>query len=709
MKRVILDLRGLVLHGMYSKSGGYTMSRSDSNGETIPTAGHGVNKFLDVYLQRILEDVAPVNIIAVMEGKDSMARRCAVVPDYKKKNPSDERSPEFEDEVQKALSVCSRALLHLGAMVVDTPYLEGDDTVAFLVKTLKGELDVYTVDNDLLACHRPGVTFYVTDYNIGAPVEKTQYKGIDLEDMPPRLITLYKGLVGDTGDNIKGVTGVGEKAFHSLAASFGIDGLDQLAEIVDTKDWALLERAVAGSPESKPLAKVLAAKEQWRQSWFLAKLHPEWCEISFQGKTIRPNWQKRLPIFEKLEAELQRAEVGYRAEEFRAYCIQTWGFDLPTVQSLESSGIMTDIMTALHESPLVAYDYESYDTNKFECYREMKSDFVDSLSQKITGASFCFGPNSQYCFYVPVEHRDTQNVPMEYLESILKFCFDSPTRMVVHNNKFELTVGKLNFGWLPNRDVDDTRLAASYVDEEAPKGLKYLSQRFLNYKQASYSDVVPDGMDMSQMSMAETLDYGCDDSLVTAHLRILLATIAETEGTLEFLDTYESAYDYVHVDPFIKGIPINFPRLKELELEDAAAYEKAETRLRELLSAFAPWGETTNEGMNVLYSEALQIAKGKNDSAKSPKSVDVLEKNTWEKVLGLCRYSDHRPPVVTAGRQFMSDAARSIGLPAYRAHDLAPAKLEKWAQSLLDQAQEAGVDLTEQQQQFVTFCLAGGG
>jgi serine/threonine protein kinase len=52
---------------------------------------------------------------------------------------------------------------------------------------------------------------------------------------PVSLITLYKALVGDPNDNIKGVPRLGDKTFLKLLATYGIEGLEQLEQLIITR------------------------------------------------------------------------------------------------------------------------------------------------------------------------------------------------------------------------------------------------------------------------------------------------------------------------------------------------------------------------------------------------------------------------------------------------------------------------------------------
>ena len=83
MNRCILDLRGLALHAYYSDTPDSVVL--NANGDKVPSAGHGINAFIDIYLKPLLQRWNPIEMIAVLEGQDGNARRRAIVADYKSK------------------------------------------------------------------------------------------------------------------------------------------------------------------------------------------------------------------------------------------------------------------------------------------------------------------------------------------------------------------------------------------------------------------------------------------------------------------------------------------------------------------------------------------------------------------------------------------------------------------------------------------------
>jgi DNA polymerase-1 len=104
---------------------------------------------------------------------------------------------------------------------------EADDVIGTLAKHgVEAGVNVVVVsgDKDFQQLVRPGVWLLNPGRGGPASVEE-QWVGVENGSerlgVPPALVTDYLALVGDTSDNIPGVTGIGEKTAQDLVNSFG--------------------------------------------------------------------------------------------------------------------------------------------------------------------------------------------------------------------------------------------------------------------------------------------------------------------------------------------------------------------------------------------------------------------------------------------------------------------------------------------------------
>ena len=711
--RCILDLRGLVLHAYYSNKPGRATVRG-STGKDVPASEHGVSAFLDIYLNPILKRWAPVDIIVVGEGKDGNARRRAMHADYKNRPEQDADDAVAKQQKADCLKGVSRILMHLGCPLVNTPYCEADDTIAFLVDRLKGEKTVYTKDKDLLAL-ADRATLMIPDHATGEIRRVTKFEHREIrpdllianpedfqaiDSVPGWYVTLFKSIAGDRSDNYGGVKGMGPKAFHDLVHEVGLDGCEQLVEIVSKRDWAWLQSAAEGS---KLLTKLNSQRDEWSKGWELAKLRPEWCEQNWRGSYVRPQWTKRVPQRENLHKELRIHYQEDRIDDYEHLVVRQWLMDQDWLNTSQAS--LETELHAMSESSFLAFDYESYDTLKYEGFQKAKPGFVDVNSQDVTGASFCYGSNLNRCFYIPINHRDTANCEKGDIVELLQHVRDK--NLVAQNASFELVVSKNSLGY--EFDVDniphDTAITMSYVDEEEEAGLKKMSKAMLNYDQINYSQVVGPDQDMRDISGAEVLKYGCDDSIVTAHLFVLHRLILECEQTWDFYFENERHFAYTHIDPFIKGVPIDFERLSSLRQDDAAASAAAEARLREVLSERCQ--EVNEQGFETLWPEILSF-KAADAGARAQKKGEVVDKDALEarlyalkrEVHDACRYTPWSSPD-NLTPQLLSVATRAVGLAPYRYKSLSEKKVNDWCDSMDLQNEAMEGDYTDEQRELL--------
>lgn len=171
--------------------------------------------------------------------------------------------PRAADELISQIKESHNLLGTFGIKVIETPGWEADDIMATLahrfmnreslqVIVLSGDLDLLQVVQDnkvAVEVPKKGISNTVI-YNEAAVKERF--------GIPPDLLADFKGLTGDTSDNIPGVPGIGPKTAADLISRYGtLENLyEELTEIgisnqklqrklVEYKDQALLSKNLA--------------------------------------------------------------------------------------------------------------------------------------------------------------------------------------------------------------------------------------------------------------------------------------------------------------------------------------------------------------------------------------------------------------------------------------------------------------------------------
>ena len=679
---------------------------------TCPTTGKAVtpwkaaaNTFLDLYLEQVCTGQSL--LVALDSGCEY---RKSFWPEYKSNRVRADQSPLEKEQLQKFKQWTLDVMAAMGATLISVPGVEADDVLAWLASGEGVSGVLYTVDADLLQL--------VSD-DLAVNLKGELYTaGMSYKGLPTHLTSVAKSLVGDASDHYPGIKGFGPAALTKLIEEVGYDGLEELQEIVQTGDRESLEVAVGLSPECKTLRKVLDNWDAWCGQWRLAQLHPELCWKPRASKLVNATFKKRVPDAEALTAALREGGIEdklpewlERVPEAQLVLGADWDVMLPLIQQ------------GMKEGDLVAYDYESTDYNQIEGFRQAATnpDFVDVLSQTVSGVSFCFGEHRQHLIYVPVDHADTDNVPAEKVKALLAWIKDQKLQLVAQNYSFEGTLNQTNFGLVLD-NVHDTRIMMRYVDENASAHLKEMSKGLLGYQQDTYQetlynatasafhartglvlpqvqgiqsagdpgvrDAVSEGhfpdetacrnalaradevlpevtvTRMCDLTGEQVLRYGCDDSLVTAHLWDLLQLRLRLEHQWEHYCTHAVEPTQVLQSAYIAGARVNWALQKRLTEQD---HETVSTRMAELRAILEEHvtGEETEGCRSYLDAERKYMDRRLH---KENPSTARERLRAWEKkVRRSCAYVPYEefeemPKFAFTAKQ-VSAAAEAVGLP----------------------------------------------
>lgn len=206
----------------------------------------GVSGFLRsiAWVVRMLK---PTRVILVFDGKGGSIRRKDLYSDYKsgrsvntKFNRPDHISIDVDQELKnmsKQLVRLSEYLETLPVTVVSIDNVEADDVIAYMVTNVFNESKHVTImsdDKDFLQLIKDNVYVW-------RPIQKVLFTPkhvIDTFKVPPHNYIIYKVMIGDASDNIKGVNGIGKHSLVSLYPELLSDkpmDVDELIEITKLK------------------------------------------------------------------------------------------------------------------------------------------------------------------------------------------------------------------------------------------------------------------------------------------------------------------------------------------------------------------------------------------------------------------------------------------------------------------------------------------
>lgn len=577
MRRLLIDASHILKACLHAAVKGEHATLVDD--QVLPSWLDGYQMWLGS-LEKTLKDLnmVPSQVVFVKDGRNASAFRREFLPSYKERPPG---IPGFIEEFLRMQDAAEENLLCYGAVSVCKDGVEADDILAALAAVLPENL-IWSGDKDLIAA---GDVYY------RGAINPDKFMGI-----AKKHIVVYKSLVGDTSDKLPGAKGFGDSAFLDMIGQFGDDCLDEFLEWLENETLDELEPYVSSFA---PFRKILDNKEWVYASYKCAKFyHPGWHDMDWKARYPKgdgtfPQWDLKVQLItkDKLTPEFV-SQFKRRLDEL------PWGpsFDIETWSDEES----------------LAWGLAN---------KTQRGPRLDVYGAHMAGFSITSGPNNNWVYYFPVDHKDTANITLEDMEMLLNLC-DEKKPMFVWNEEFELPVVRkhmeLRFdrGWLPN--VHDVLIMKSEVNENTVLKLKPTAKTYLDYTQVTFEEVTagqvpvagdeddeeeqveslggdedvlddyepPPSRQMNELTGEETVAYGADDSICTGALANLFELIMRYEGTWRSFDMCEREPAYLCMESFLTGQKFDMGRLAELtgenEKKTAELWVEAKGKLMEL-------------------------------------------------------------------------------------------------------------------------------
>ena len=175
-------------------------------------------------LGALIRQIEPTSVYVVFDGAGSANNRKNLLPEYKsgrnlQRITNWDVFDSHEDEDDSKIDQIVRIIQYLKTLPVKTVSIdkvEADDIIAYLSKTLpqqdKDKVFIVSSDKDFIQLIDKNVIVY-------RPIEKEFYTEETVKEkynMSPSNFIIYKTLMGDNSDKVKGVKGLGEKKLHKL-------------------------------------------------------------------------------------------------------------------------------------------------------------------------------------------------------------------------------------------------------------------------------------------------------------------------------------------------------------------------------------------------------------------------------------------------------------------------------------------------------------
>jgi len=572
----------------------YGIRQNLSNSKGLPTnALYGFTTML----QKVVREEEPDYLAVVFDSKAKTFRH-KIYPQYKANRdepPEDLKAqfPHFEPLVEAYNIVSLRQ-----------DGYEADDIIGTLaVQGEKEGLEVVIVsgDKDMMQLIGPHVHMLDTMKNKKFGKKEVEEKfGVT----PDKVIEVM-GLMGDSSDNIPGVSGVGPKTAADLIQKFG--SIKKLYEEIGSVDKVKLREKLERDKDNAFLSRKLVILDTQMKL----------------DRTIK-DLQRKEPNkaeLNKILAELEFTSLMQETED----------------ESAEEK------VSALKSSYKTILDEKSFDTliqdlkKAGEFALDLETTSKHPVHAAIVGISFSFKDN-EAC-YIPLAHRYLgvpEQLDKKMALSKLKPLLEDPKlKKYGQNIKYDLIVFR-NEG-IRLEGIDFDTMLASYVLDPTRRGhgLDNLATEFLRRKTISYKEVAGTGLKeigFDEVDVERATEYAAEDSDVTWLLMKKFRPKLKGE-TLALFREVEIPLIEVLAEMELAGVLLDVKHLAKLATSVEKDLKKLETQI--YLIADEEFNINSPKQLAVILFEKLMLPAKKKTKTGYSTDVKVLEDLSQEHELPL--------------------------------------------------------------------------
>lgn len=435
-------------------------------------------------IKRLSKDYPDSEIVVVFDAKGKTFRD-EWYPAYKAHRPA------MPEELYSQFPILVKLLEHMGLPILTVEGVEADDVIGTLaIQASVEEIPVIisTGDKDMAQLVNEHITLINTMTN-----QILDQAGVKEKfGVTPEQIIDYLTLIGDTSDNIPGVTKCGPKtAVKWLSTYKTLDNLVANAHEIEGKIGEHLQASLAHLPLSK---KLITIKTDLPLSFTIQQLKKQAIQEAALIEMVRElefkSWLAELLTQQK------QADI-----ETLANTTQRASFVI-----INDENTLHHLLKQLKTCSLLCVDLET--TN------------LDPICAEIVGIALAIDP--EHPVYIPLKHQDgSVQLDKKMVLTALKPLLENPhIQKIGQNIKYDYLVFK-------NEDIElkgiafDTMLESYLLNSTANRhdmdslALKYLGHKTIAYKELTGADAQ---ICFSRVPVAEAAAYAAEDAEITLKL-----------------------------------------------------------------------------------------------------------------------------------------------------------------------------------------------
>ncbi|MDA9271785.1 DNA polymerase I [bacterium] len=558
-----------------------------TNSKGQPTGAiYGVTNMI----KRLIKDYQPKQIAVVFDAKGKTFRD-EWYPEYKAHRPP--MPIELSSQFQPLLAV----LDSLGLPLLTIAGVEADDVIGTLALQARNEgihVVISTGDKDLAQLVNNHVTLINTMSNQSLDRQGVKEKF----GVWPEQIIDYLTLIGDTSDNIPGVTKCGPKTAAKWLEQY--ETLDNLILHADEITGKIGEYLRADIPKLALSKKLITIKTDVELPLTLADLTPKPVHRE-QIIALAREYEFKIWLKELLNQEEQIAAQQTNTPPIPAQ------FEIITTPTQ-----LTDWIEKLQACTQFCVDTETTS--------------LDVMCAEIVGISIAIETDQP--IYIPLAHDDgSQQLNRVAVLTSLKPILEDPSiGKIGQNLKYDYTVFK-NHGITVKGIVYDTMLESYLLNSTASRhDMDTLALKYLGHKTITFADVAGTGtkqLRFNQIPVEKAAPYAAEDADITLKLHQTLYPLLD-ESLRRVLHEIEIPLLTVLAEIERHGVLIDTTRL-------AQHGERLKTRLLELQNeAYQLSGKPFNlnspkQLQEILYQEQQLPVLSKTPTGQPSTAEPVLQ------------------------------------------------------------------------------------
>jgi len=535
-------------------------------------------------IKKVLDDFSPKYITVVWDSKGGSFRQ-EILPEYK----ATRMAPPSDLFVQKEQIISFLNAITL-CQIAKVGY-EGDDLIASLVKEYPDhQIILVCADKDMYQLLSDNVLIFDPFKNkLIDEISFTQERGFGPEKIP-----FFYALLGDTSDNIPGVTGIGEKTAENLVKQF--ISLDDLYNNLDKVEKERIRNLLHDQKDQAYLSLKL---------FTLALVHLELSEraIEFDKK----NWVHAGPIFKQLEFNSMLKEIEKLTHNTSANQMSLFGTQSDIGQTEQAPPALPPvpwICTVIQTDQALDLLIEKIKKHK-NFGLDTETTGTSPLLDRLVGISIAV--DTEEGFYIPLAHLHGTQLDFEKtLQKLRPVLEDKNNKIYLHNAKFdELVLSNYDINLPPSNF--DTILAANLIKNAWQKiNLKDLSAHYLQEPMIKFKDLMGKTYKtFDQVPVDQAAAYGAHDALQTFKLKLIFEQELEKEQRLKKL-FYDFEMPLAHVLYKMEktGIMLDVEKINEIKLDVAKDFAHIEEKI---FSAFEHKELTNLKELNLNSPKQLEV------------------------------------------------------------------------------------------------------